>query len=424
MPQQQSKRSKLTVGFGKREITPPLPFPLAGIAGGKERLAARVHDPLHARALAFHDGQKTALVVSTDLLLTTEALRKAVEQKLAAQGAAFDGLLLCATHTHSSTGGYWDAPSAARFLGAYRPDIFAGLVENIAAAARAALGDLQPATLRFGETPTTYLNYNRRHAQGPIDRTVGALRIERPGKNIRAAFFGAHPVVAAFRDLHAASADYPGAVARSIEDEGDEAIFLVGPVGGVNVLFPEGPLDLDAHLPLLARLMREAVDRALAAATPLRGGEVAFAAGEIDFHLATPRLFPDRLAWADALALPLRLWIRSFGRGGKLEGRRPRVPVVRVGDLVFAGFPADLGAGVGLAARERIAARGWRTAVAASHADDYLGYVHLPPDYQQFQTADREAMWTGIYENAMGFGGRLVGENMLAALERALADLQ
>jgi hypothetical protein len=423
MQQNKARRRGLAAGFAKRDFTPPLPFPLAGIAGKKERLAETVHDPLFARALALGDGKKTAVIVSADLLIITEGLRLAVERRLHELGVAYDGLLLAATHTHSSTGGYWDAPSAKLFLGAYRPAIFAALVENIAAAAAGAVADLQPAELRFGETQTTYLNYNRRHPQGPIDRTVGALAIARPGKNIRVACFGAHPVVVAFRELHAASADYPGAVAQTIEAEGDEALFLVGPVGGVNVLFPEGPLALAAHLPLLARLLREALDQALAAATPVRGGDVAFAAGEAALRLATPRLFPDRLAWLDALALPLRLYARHFGRGGKLEGRRPRVPAARVGDLVFAGFPADLGAGVGLAARQAIAARGWRTAVTASHTDDYLGYVHLPAEYQQFETVDREAMWNSIYENAMAFGGRGMGEELLGALGRALAEL-
>jgi hypothetical protein len=412
---------RLGVGFGKQNITPALPFPLAGIADKKPRLAERVRDPLFARALAFHDGRTTAIVVSVDLLLIYADLRAAIEQRARALGAAFDGLMISATHTHSSLGGYWGLPSAKLFLGEYRQDIYDALVENIARAAAAAVADLQPAELRFGETQPQYLNYNRRHKDGAIDRNLGVLAIERPGgKPIRAVFFGAHPVAAAFRELNTASADYPGALIKRIEADGAEGIFVVGPVGGVNVLFPEGPLDMDVHLELLGRLFYEQVEKALAAATPVQGDDVAFAAAETKVNVDLVRFFPDRLAWADSLALPLRLWVRRFGRRGGVDGRLTRVPVVRVGDVVFCGFPADLGASVSLAARRLIAERGWRTAVAASQTDDYVGYVHLPAEYDLFSTADKPAMWMLVYENAMAFAGRHMGEELLAALDSAL----
>ncbi len=121
---------------------------------------------------------------------------------------------------------------------------------------------------------------------------------------------------------------------------------------------------------------------------------------------------------------PLRLWLRNFGRKGLRDSSETRVPVLRVGDLVFTGFPADLGAGVGLVTREHIAAAGLRAAVVASQTDDYVGYVHLPPEYEQFETKDKSAMWMTIYENGMGFGGRQMGVDMLAAFDRALAEVQ
>lgn len=411
------------VGFGKREITPPSPFPMAGMAGRTERLAERVRDPLQARALAFGDGQAVALVVSADLLLITSVLREAVEKRLREDGVAYEGLLLTATHTHSSTGGYWDVPSARLFMGRYRPEIFASLVEKIAAAAAAAVGDLSPADLSFGETQTTYLNYNRRHAEGPVDRALGVLDIKRQAGDVGVVFFGAHPVVVGFRDYHTASADYPGELIGSIEADGGAGMFVVGPVGGVNVLFPEGPLDTDVHLALLARLMREEVDRARAAAAPVEPGPVAFASAGMSVEIAMPRLLPDRLAWADALLYPLRLWVRRFARRGLTEGHTTSVPVVRVGNLVFTGFPADLGAGVGLAARRLIEERSLRAAVVASQTGDYVGYVHLPPEYQQFDGGDLSTLWLNVYENGMSFGGRQVGRRLLETLAKALAEV-
>lgn len=417
-------RRKLRVGFAKQDITPPLPFPMGGMADRNGRFAKRVRDPLFARALAVSDGQTTAVIVSADLLMFVMDLRDAIEKRLRAMDVKFDGLLLSATHSHSAVGGFWNVPSAKLFLGPYDEGLFAHLVENIAAAAAAAVEDLAPADLAFGETQTTYLNYNRRHKDGPVDRTLGVLDVKRRKGDIRVAFFGAHPVVVGFRDYYAASADYPGELIRTFEADGAEGMFVVGPVGGVNTFFPEGPLDVETHLALLTRLLREEVDKAADHATPVAPGPVRFAVGETTTHVTAPKLLPARLGWLDVLLYPLRLWVRKFGRGGLRDGQSTRVPVVRVGDLVFTGFPADLGAGVGLAARDKIAAAGLRTAVVASQTDDYVGYVHLPAQYEQFESGDKGAMWMTVYENAMGFGGRRVGVDLLAAFERALAAVQ
>jgi hypothetical protein len=410
----------IRVGYGKREFTPDLPFPLAGIVAKEERLAARVRDPLVARAVAFGDGERTAVVASADLLMIPPDLRDDVEAAVGRVTPGVAGMLLTATHTHSSVGGYWSKPSARKFLGNFRPALRERIVSAIAGAISDAVGDLAPAALTFGETTTEGLNYNRRHKDGAIDRALGVLTATRETDVVRVITFGAHPVVAAFRDNPAASADYPGELVRTFEARGEKALFVVGPVGGVNVLYPEGPMEIEAHFRLLTRLLREQTDRAIAAATPVGGTGVAFAVGETPVRVALPRLFNDERALYDSLALPLRLWVRRLGRGGLDEGTTARVPVVRVGDVVLTGFPADLGAGVALAAKERIAARGSRAGFVASQTDGYVGYVHLAPEYARFEWADAAARWMTIYENGMAFCGRDMGERLLAAFDGAL----
>ena len=420
-----SPGSSLRVGFSKQDITPPLPFPMGGMASRKDRLADRIRDPLCASALAIGNGKKTVAVVSADLLMITALLRESVQTILEAANIKLDGLMLAATHSHSAPGGFWNANSAALFMGRYRQDLFDHLAQGIAQAVKAAVKDLQPAELFFGDTQTDYLNYNRRHKDGPVDRTLGVFTARRKkGKDIKLVTFGAHPVVAAFRQYNTASADYPGEVVRSIEADGELGMFLVGPVGGVNVLFPEGPMDLDVHLSLLARLIREQIDAAVANQKPVDGDVIGYAHRETTIHITVPRLFPDAKPVWDVLLYPLRLWVQRFGRGGGRDGKETRVSAIRVGDLVFTGFPADLGAGLGLAARNRIEKAGLRTVVVASQTDDYVGYVHMPPEDQQFESQDKGAMWMTIYENALGFGGRDTGTRLLALFEQALQDVR
>lgn len=421
MPSKTEKsKPAYNVGFGKQDITPPLPFPMAGIAVREGRPAKSVHDPLWARALAFFDGTTTAVVLSADLLLISEPLRDAVHKTVTERGGHLDGLLITATHTHSSTGGYLDRDVTKLFMGPFDPDIEALLVNGMAVAVLQALEDLSPSKIAFGEVQTEGLNYNRRHKLGPIDRTLGVLSISRREKDIQVVTFGAHPVVAAFRDYNAASADYPGELIREIEKGGDHAMFIVGPVGAVNVLYPEGPMELDVHLRLLKTLFMEKIDQARQGMLPTKGTEVAFAYEEVTLTPGYPKLFVEGKEWADILAFPLRIYLHRFAKKSLGQQRRARVLVLRVGDLIITGFPADLGAGVGLAAKEIIAKSGLRTVVVASQTDDYVGYVHMPPDYSRFEWDDKDARWMTIYENAMAFTGRDTGTRLIEAFSKAL----
>ncbi len=416
-------KSPVQAGFGIKDITPPLPFPMGGMAGKEERLADKIRDPLYARALAFSDGKKVAAIVSTDLLLTTVPLRTAVEKAVAEAGTNIDGLMISATHTHSACGGYWDTLSAPLFLGKYRQAIFDGLVEGIASAVVEAVNDLHDAEFSFGSVQTQGLNYNRRHKDAPIDRSMGVLKIKRPTKDITVMTFGAHPVTVAFRQYATASADYPGELIKSVEAGGDHGMFIVGPVGAVNVLFPEGPMDIEVHLNLLTRLLREQVDAALKEAEPVEANDVAFATGETSVEITLPRLFNEQRAWLDVLALPLRLWVRRFGARGLGGRHRTRVPVIRVGEMIFTGFPSDMGPGVGFAARKLVDEAGLKTFSTASQTDDYVGYVHMPEDYKLLEWEDKDARWMCIYENAMAFGGRNMGVKLVDAFKDALAGV-
>ena len=416
-------KSEIQAGFAKRDITPPMPFPMGGMATRKERMADKVRDPLYARTLVFSDGKTTAAVISTDLLLTTLPLRDAVEKRVADRGVELSGLMITATHTHSAPGGYWDTESAPLFLGRYRQSVFDYFVEQMADAVVEAFHDLQPAQMSFGAVQTEGLNYNRRHADAPVDRSLGVLNIKRAKKDVTVVTFGAHPVTVAFRQYNTASADYPGELIKSIEAGGGHGMFIVGPVGAVNVLFPEGPMDIEVHLKMLTRLLREQVDIAAQNAKPVSADDVAFAFGETSVEIIIPRLFTEEKAWLDALLYPLRLWVRRFGRRGMGGRHITRVPVLRVGELIFTGFPSDMGPSVGFAARKLVEESGRLTFCTASQTDDYVGYVHMPEDYKLLEWENKDARWMCVYENAMAFGGRNMGVKLVEAFKKGLSEV-
>jgi hypothetical protein len=420
----------ILAGFAHHDLTPPLPFPLAGMVVKGGRTATRVRDPLFARAAAFSDGDRRVCLASSDLLVHHGAFTAAVEAAIARAGVHFDALLLAATHTHSAPGGYWDAPSAESFMGAFREDLFRSLSEGIAAAAVAAAGDLRPASLSMGVVRAPGLNWNRRHPEGAVDDHLAVLVVDRaagadgrPSRH-RLVSFGAHPVIVSEKDTLTASADFPGEVVRALSQDGDGALWVSGPVGGVSPLWPAQVPDAEAHLAIVRDALLARVRAAEESATPVQGERVVGTVVHRRLRLRTPKLFPARWWPADAVALPLRLWARRFvGRG---VGPRPEAPVtvLRLGELVIAGFPADMGADVGLAVRSHAARAGLRLFVAASQSNDFVGYVHLPPTYELPPRRGEDYASLTIYENAMAACGREVGTGLVEQFDEALARLE
>ena len=419
---------ELRVGLARRDITPALPFPLGGVVVPGGRKARWIHDRLHARAAVFSDGARTVALVSADILVFHRAFREAIEARLAQAGVALDGLLLTATHTHSSVGGYWDAFTPRLFMGAYREDLFRHLAEGVAAVVVDAASDQRPASLALGETQAPGLSWNRRHPDGALDRHLRVLVVDRDDGRHRIVTFGAHPVIGSERAPEAVSADYPGALVAALEAaHGGHAMFVNGAVGGVNVVFPEPITDLDDHLALVRDALLVRVQAAESAATPLRAdpgaGGVAAATVTRQLRQQAPRLFPGSLRGrlADAAFLPLR-WLLKTALLRRGIGGAPLAPVtvLRLGDAVLAGFPADMGPGVSLAARREVEARGLRLVVAASHANDFVGYVHDPDTYDLPLVKGEDYTHLSIYENAMGACGREIGAGFVEQLREAL----
>ena len=59
-----------TVGFARLDMTPPLGVDIPG--GWNKKVGEGVLDPLYVNAIAFGDGEKTAVILVMDLLRSEE----------------------------------------------------------------------------------------------------------------------------------------------------------------------------------------------------------------------------------------------------------------------------------------------------------------------------------------------------------------
>jgi neutral ceramidase len=218
-------------GAARVDITPPAGFPMWGYGARHDAPCAGVLDPLQARAVVLAAGTERLAIVSLDLgraptRQVTAAIRKQVQAR-----AGIGHVFLVASHTHHGPVlelDDWPTPRDP-----YVRRLEQQLVGVIVTAARS----LRPARLGVAakEVP---LNRNRhsRRADKPVDRELIVVRIEdAAGKPIaHLVNFAAHPVLQEAKILKF-SADYPGVLARLVEQEtGAPCLFLQGAAGDLS----------------------------------------------------------------------------------------------------------------------------------------------------------------------------------------------
>lgn len=412
-------QDELFAGYACADITPPLPFPMAGIAGPKERLAAGVRDPLRATCVRLRQGKTEAAILLLDILIIDGALMADLRE--IAQSAGCGNLLAVASHTHSGPGGTVDGRGTRFFMGRYREDIRRNLlatVENLLGGARA--DELPVSSVRHGAADVPGMTMNRRMRGGTVDDRVLALVVERRGGSpVLLGCASGHPVVVAFMKPELASADWPGEVRRRFEADGFLPLLLPGALGGLNVLFPEMPTAMEDHLDLIARNATDGLRRAISGAvsTSLR---LRFSEEDVSFRRAWPPYSggPPNLAMRAALSSLLGSFYSRFVAPPEVS---VPISVVGIGEAAVTGMPADFGVVATRTLRDRLSAAGCACPLVASHSNGYVGYVHLP-DELDYRPGNEPGFLT--YENAMAWYGRDAGTKLIDAACRQYESIR
>jgi hypothetical protein len=373
--------SLVRAGAASVDFTPPPGLLLAGYAARTEP-ALGAHDPLTARALVVGD---TAIVVA-DVIGIHQSSSARIRQRC---GLPPDNVVVAATHTHA-------APvSMPARLGAPADPGFLEALENACIAAiREAIATAVPCSLSAGIGADPGVARNRRHATGPLDRSLPVLRAtDETGRVIAVLVsYACHPVVLG-ADNRLMSADFPFYLRRDIEQAhpGAVAIFANGCAGDVNdghaasASFTADAIpNRDfAHAERLGRRIAEA---ALAAALrPVTANPTARnAALTLPFDRPEGDLLARVAEWQAELdagvppprALLLPFWVQwARDNAAIAPGHLPvRATVLDWGDVVIAAMPGEVFSATGLAVR---AACGTRIAFVLAYADDTAGY--LPP---------------------------------------------
>ena len=288
----------LRAGFARACITPPEGVSLAGYF--EPRPNRGVLDELYVRACVFEHGSTLGGVVVFDLCVLSDTLRARLFELLDPLGLDEGRLIAAATHTHTGPdlGGVFGGESAT-------PDLVERVAQAAAQAVRQARQDLAPARLSEAAKDENPFAFNRRYwmadgtvvtnpgkddphvvrPEGPVDRRVSVLRVDRHGRPPGLLVNLVNHADATGGDL--VSADWPGVLEHSLGARlgGPVPVLtLIGCAGNVNHFDPARP---DAQTsPQEARRIGEGyadiVARALDRARPLAEGALSVRSTQVD----------------------------------------------------------------------------------------------------------------------------------------------
>lgn len=216
--------TKFSAGFARLDTTPHLGVPIGGYF--EPRFTKGVLDPLSVNALAFGDGEKSAVLLVADLCSLGNTANNWSKEIAQAADIAPESVILCCTHTHTS-------PALGK-----NETYDAFLLQRLKDAAIIALNDRKPVEdLRWIEGHAEGLTYVRRWklSDGTVmtnppasvremivapacdcDDTLRVIRILRQdAPEIILGNFQAHPDNIGGEFI---SADFPGAFRARVEE--------------------------------------------------------------------------------------------------------------------------------------------------------------------------------------------------------------
>lgn len=401
-----SQTQALQVGLARADITPPVGIRSAGFAS-RGPLTAH-HDPLLATALVVAEGDMWAALVACDLIgMEADTVAEVRSKVQGRTGIAPHAVTVACTHTHY--GPRFSDKDAGPVEDVYRQN----LVHLLAGVIAEAEGALRPARMGIGWGESN-IGINRREKQpdgrvilgknpdGPIDRSVGVLRIDTPdGDPIACAVnFQAHPVSQQSTTSHI-SADFPGQMRETVEQlTGAPTIFLQGACGNINAAIMEPRHDaartLGVQLGCEAARVWETIEVAEVSGLKvcstaldlprLMYGSAELAQAQLDVlrqeaeRLRGSEAQEGRLRWNQLRIDRVEAALASWQTGEPLEPITAELQAWRLGSLGIAAVPGEIFNQIGVRVKRHSPSE---HTFFLSGCNDSIGYVPIPEAYAE-----------------------------------------
>jgi len=400
-------------GIGRIIITPKKPIYMSGYAGRDHPSEGALHD-LWAKALALEDRHGTRVViVSTDLIGLPRSISDIVAARVQKEyGIDRAHLVLNSSHTHAGPLIRYNleilfelGPEESQIV----TDYAARLADNLVAVVGAALKDLAPADLLFGNGRATFAINRRQNSPkgviigenpgGPTDPDVPVLKITAPDGKLRAVLFGyACHNTTLTGQFYKLSGDYAGFAQIAIEkaNPGATAMFfmLCGADQNPN---PRSKLELaEQHGEALAAEVNLVLGEKLAHVRgPVRA---AFQVVELGFAPQSREGFQARLTESNVYRVRhAKAMLRLYDDGNPIRRYPYPVQAIQFGkDLALVALGGEVVVDYDLRIKREFGAK---RIIVAGYSNDVMSYI---PSLRVLKEGGYEADDSMIYYGLPG----------------------
>jgi neutral ceramidase len=418
-------------GVARLAITPDKPIYLSGYANRKHPSDGVVHD-LWAKALAIEDPKGARLVlVTTDLIGLPRGISEEVGARIEKDyGLDRARLVLNSSHTHSGPL-LWQSLNLMFELSPDEQQVVQDysrkLVDALVAVAGAALKDLSPATISFGNGQAHFA-VNRReptpkgmrigvNPAGPTDPDVPVLKVASPDGRLRAVVFGyaCHNTTLG-GDFYRVNGDYAGFAQIEIEkaNPGATAMFLMLSGADQNPN-PRGTLDLAAQHG--AALAAE-VDRVLRGSQQRVRGPIraVYQTVELGFAPNSRETFESRLKESNPWHVRhAKAMLRLYDERRPIRRYPYPVQAIRFGnDLTLLALGGEVVVDYVLRVKKEYGAKGL---IVAGYSNDVMSYI---PSLRVHKEGGYEAADSMIYYGLPGPYDDEVEDRIFTTIHEAL----
>lgn len=365
-----SEPAVFNAGFGEAVITPPLGTSLAGFF--HDRVAKRIRDDLHARAIVVEDGSTRIAIVSLELICVDKAFVDKAKALIESEtGIPANAIMIAATHTHTGPEVRMEGNKVGR-----NEEWLGQLPRKIADAVHHAATHTTRVTIRPGKTATDGYVFNRLYKladgseqmgtaakgkkilgpAGEVDPLLHTLSFVDEAGTVRGIIFNISmhggPTVAG-GDADFISGDWPGEVARHLRRlYGDEVLplFLQGSCGdtwpnpGIPTLLPKKG---EAKAVSLGRGLAGAAAYAAERAEPATESHLASVVQEVEipYYTRSPELLAEIAELKQRPELDAaQSYFISAVEAWPFDNKVCRVPLqaIRIADAVLVAIPAQI----------------------------------------------------------------------------------
>ena len=364
-------RAEFRAAAARVDITPKTPQWLMGYAA---RQSTGVHDPIYHRIAIIDDGATQVVIVASDICVFSPQVYDAAAAEIRREfGLEPKQLWWTVTHTHSAPEvgppGVYDVLLKGRSDHEWSRDYLAQVKTALRHGIAEARSKLAAARVVTG-VGRANANINRRardldgtislglNPDGPVDRQIGLLRLERPGGEPIAliANYAMHGTALGGQSMEI-SGDAPGAAAAYVESKlgGIPVLYINGAAGNIAPIYSVYPNPRAAHLGEFRVLLG---DRILAANANLSGAAAA-KIRLVEKIVETPRR--AGLGWPSELS--------KYAGDGTVK-----IPVrlLTLGDTVLWGAPVELFCEIAMRVRDE---SGFRNTFFFGYTNGWLGYL-------------------------------------------------